>query len=53
MTKINHRKLVRAQITPEQHNKLLALVATQPYGITIGVYAAQLLITELTEVTTK
>lgn len=51
-TNRNKRKIVRAQITPEQQNKLLALVSNHPDGITYGVIASQIIIKQLTEVTT-
>ena len=47
----NKRKLIRAQITPEQQTKLLALVANHPDGITYGVLASQILIKQLHEIT--
>lgn len=50
-TNRNKRKLMRAQITPEQQAKLLALVSNHPDGITYGVLASQILIKQLRKVT--
>lgn len=50
-TNRNKRKIVRAQITPDQYNKLLALVASHPDAITYGVLASQIIIKQLNEVT--
>jgi hypothetical protein len=44
---------MRAQITPEQQAKLLALAAAHPDGITYGVLASQILIKQLNEITTQ
>lgn len=46
----NKRKLMRAQITPEQQAKLLALEANHPDGLTYGVIASQILINQLIEI---
>ena len=51
-TNRNKRKIVRAQITPEQQAKLLALVNSHPAGLTYGVIAAQIIIKQLNEITT-
>lgn len=50
-TNRNKRKIVRAQITPEQQTKLLALVDSHPDGITYGVLASQIIIRQLNEKT--
>ena len=50
-TNRNKRKIVRAQTTPDQQAKLLALVTSHPDGITYGVLASQIIIKQLTEIT--
>lgn len=50
-TNRNKRKIVRAQITPEQQIKLLALTSNHPDGITYGILASQIIIKQLNEIT--